>query len=255
MAQDIDKKIAELKAELALVRDELQGFTYTVSHDLRAPLRHIIAYASMVQEDAGASLSEEVQGFLATITDSARHLGVLLDGLTALSRLGTVELAIQPVDLGPLVHDVCADLKRQNPHRALQWCVAEGFPEVQADAALLRQALHHVLENAVKFTRPRASAQIEIFTAVENVEDCLALVVRDNGVGYNPAHQGRLFQVFGRLHSVAEFEGIGMGLVLTRKIFQRIGGLVDIHCVPEGGACVRLQLRKVQAGSLLQSGV
>lgn len=239
-----ESRIAALEAELAAVRAEMQDFTATVSHDLRAPLRHIVSYVQLVQEDAGPQLEPEVLDFLATISDSARHMGALLDGLTALSRIGLASLEPGPVSLQELVQTVRADVMAKNPQRAVEWQVADGLPTVLADAALLHQALTHVLGNALKFTVPRAVAQIDIRTVAGAPDGYVALQVRDNGVGYNPAQQDRLFRVFGRLHSARQFEGIGVGLVLTRKILARMGGSVSAQGVLDAGCRVELQLKR-----------
>lgn len=233
---------AALQAELAAVRAEMQHFSYAVSHDLRAPLRHILSYAQLVQEDAGPQLSAEVQEFLTTITDSARHMGVLLDGLAALSRVGSAPLDVGPVCLQELVQAVCNELAAQHPERTIEWRIATDLPMVQAEATLLRQALHQVLGNAVKFTAQRQSAVIEVDAAIDMHSGYVTLQVRDNGVGYNPALQDRLFKVFGRLHSSQQFEGIGMGLVLTRKSLERFRATVAIESVLDRGCSVRLSL-------------
>lgn len=243
MADASDARIAALEAELAAQREAMQAFTATVSHDLRAPLRHIVSFARLVQEDAGPQLGAEVQGFLSTITDSARHLGVLLDGLAELARVGTLPVALGPVPLQALVQGVCAELAEQHPGRAVNWRIASDLPVVQADAALLRQALLYVLGNALKFTAPRTPAVITVTAQPGESDGFVALQVRDNGVGYNPAMQDRLFQAFGRVHSPREFGGIGMGLALTRKIMQRLGGAVDSEGVVDGGCCVKLLLK------------
>ena len=243
MSDAADARIAALEAELAAQREAMQAFTATVSHDLRAPLRHIVSFAQLVQEDAGPQLGAEVQGFLSTITDSARHLGVLLDGLAELARIGTLPVALGPVPLQALVQGVCAELAEQHPGRAVDWHIASDLPVVQADATLLRQALMHVLGNAVKFTAPREHAVIAVTAQPGESDGFVALQVRDNGVGYNPAMQDKLFQAFGRLHSPREFGGIGMGLALTHKIMQRLGGSVDSEGVVDGGCCVILLLK------------
>jgi signal transduction histidine kinase len=246
MSDSSEARIAALEAELAAQREAMQAFTATVSHDLRAPLRHIVSFAQLVQEEAGPQLSAEVQGFLSTITDSARHLGVLLDGLAELSRVGTLPVALGPVPLQALVQGVCAELAEQHPGRAVDWRIASDLPVVQADATLLRQALLQVLGNALKFTAPREHAVIAVMavTAQPGESDgFVALQVRDNGVGYNPAMQDKLFQAFGRVHSPREFGGIGMGLALTRTILRRLGGSVDSEGVVDGGCCVKLLLK------------
>lgn len=243
MSDSSDARIAALEAELAAQREAMQAFTATVSHDLRAPLRHIVSFAQLVQEDAGPQLGAEVQGFLSTITDSARHLGVLLDGLAELARIGTLPVALGTVPLQALVQGVCAELAEQYPGRAVDWHIASDLPVVQADATLLRQALMHVLGNALKFTAPREHAVIAVTAQPGESDGFVALQVRDNGVGYNPAMQDKLFQAFGRLHSPREFGGIGMGLALTHKIMQRLGGSVDSEGVVDGGCCVKLLLK------------
>lgn len=240
-------RIAALEAELAALRGEMQAFTHTVSHDLRAPLRHIVSYAQLVQEDAGPLLNAEVQGFLSTMTESARHMGRMLDGLDALSQLGTATVTLAPVALNPLVDEVVAGLARQYPARVIEWRIAPNLPTVQMDAALLRQALQQVLGNAVKFTAPSAAAVIDIHTVASNHAGFATLQVQDNGVGYNPALQAALFQVFGRLHTTKQFEGIGMGLVLCSKTLARMGASVAIAGVHVGttevaGCTVTLQL-------------
>ena len=240
---DPEARIAALQAELTALRADMQHFTYAVSHDLRAPLRHILSYAQLVQEDAGPLLSAEVQEFLATITDSARHMGVLLDGLSALSRVGTAPVNTCAVSLQELVPGVCNALAAQYPGRAIEWHLAPDLPSVQADAALLRQALSQVLGNAVKFSAQRQPAVIELNTAAESPDGFVTLQVRDNGVGYNPAQQDQLFKVFGRLHSSQQFEGIGMGLVLTKKLVERLGGTVCIEGQANNRCIVRLLLR------------
>ena len=236
------QRIATLEAELAALRGEMQAFTHTVSHDLRAPLRHIVSYAQLVQEDAGPLLNAEVQGFLATMTDSARHMGRMLDGLNALSQMGTATVTLAPVPLNALVDEVVAGLARQQPNRVIEWRVAPDLPTVLADTALLRQALQQVLGNAVKFTASRASAVVDIDTAASDSAGFATLQVRDNGVGYNPAQQAALFKVFGRLHTAKQFDGMGMGLVLCRKALARMGASVDTHSSLDGGCTATLQL-------------
>ena len=240
--ESADAQIAALQAELAAVRGEMQNFTYAVSHDLRAPLRHIVSYAQLVEEDAGLQLNDEVRGFLATITDSARNMGVLLDGLTALARVGTVPVEVVSVSLQDMVGLVCSELSAQNPQRAIDWRIDHGLPKVLADATLLHQALSHVLGNALKFSAPRDCAVIEIKAAHADKGGCAVLSIQDNGVGYNPTQQDQLFKVFGRLHSSKQFAGIGMGLLLTQKMLGRFDATVSIAGVPDGGCCVRLQL-------------
>lgn len=230
------ERIAALEAELAAQRAEMQALMATVSHDLRAPLRHITSYVQLVQEDAGPLLNPEVQGFLGTIAQSARHLGAQLDGLLALSRVGAATVALQTVALGPLVQSVADEWGAKAGTRAIEWTLDAPLPTVLADAALLREALVQLLGNAVKFSAARTPAVIAVRAVAGAADGGVTLQVHDNGVGFNPAQQAALFQVFGRLHSVKQFDGLGIGLVLARKALQRMGATVAIAAVPEGAA-------------------
>ena len=235
-------RIAQLEAELAACKREMQEFTYTVSHDLRAPLRHIVSFAQLVQEDAGPLLNAEVQGFLDTIAGSARNLTAMLDALLELSRVGSVALHLQPLALQDMVQSVSEELSDKFPSDGRTWHIAPGLPQVTADPALLRVALMHLLGNALKFSRSRTPAVIEIGGESDVVAGITKLTIRDNGVGYNPVMQGKLFQVFSRLHSQTQFEGLGMGLALSRKIAQRLGAELAISGKTDLGCCVTLTL-------------
>jgi light-regulated signal transduction histidine kinase (bacteriophytochrome) len=242
MSDAASNRIAQLEAELAALRAEMQDFSYTVSHDLRASLRHILSYAQLVQEDAGPLLPDETKGFLNTISDSARHMGVLMDGLMELSRLGTVELQLAALPLQPLVQELVAAC--QPPSGApIQWHIAADLPAVRGDAALLRSTLHAVLDNAVKFSARKELRQIAISVLPEDPASAgVTLLVQDNGAGFNPALQAKLFHPFQRLHTTKQFPGIGMGLALCRKMLERMGGQVRAEGAPEGGCTVRITL-------------
>ena len=240
MDDTASQRVTQLEAELTAARRAMQDFTYTVSHDLRAPLRHIAAYAQLVQEDAGPQLSAEVQGFLGTITDSARHMGTMLDALLELSRVGTVAVQLGPVALQEVLQGVVDGMGAQQAQREVRWRIAPDAPVVQADAALLRLALEQVLGNALKFTRGRALAEIAV--SAELLDGAVRLTVQDNGAGFNPEQSEKLFQPFVRLHSTRQFEGLGMGLALTRKALQRMGGDVAISAGLDAGCSVTLTL-------------
>lgn len=247
MTDPKDARIAALEAQLAAVRADVQEFTYTVSHDLRAQLRHILAYAEIVQEDAGPQLDAEIQSHLATITGAARQMGVLMDGLMAYARLGTAPLNAVAQPVRPLLLEVCQTLQASHPGRVLEWRIADDFPDVRADTDLLRQAWTHVLANALKFTRPRARALVEVGWESAPGQACV-LYVRDNGVGFRADQQAKLFHVFQRLHSPRDFEGIGMGLALTRKVVERHAGTVWAQGDVDAGCCIRFTLPLVSAG-------
>ena len=248
MAHAEQDRVAALEAELAALRAEMQDFTYTVSHDLRACLRHILSYAQLVQEDAAPLLPAETLGFVNTISDSARHMGLLMDGLMELSRLGTVALLLEPVPLQPLLQDLVAEFRPMDG-APVDWQLAGDLPVVQGDATLLRAALHAVLDNAVKFTARQDLRQIRVSVLAPDPHvDAAALLggvtlqVQDNGAGFNPALQAKLFHPFARLHTTKQFPGIGMGLALTRKMLQRMGGQVRAQGLPDGGCTISLRL-------------
>jgi signal transduction histidine kinase len=248
MADTEQQRIAALEAELANLRAEMQDFSYTVSHDLRASLRHILSYAQLVQEDAAHLLPPETKGFLDTISTSAKHMGLLMDGLMELSRLGT--LAVQPtaVALPPLVQELVAELALQHPQARIDWQLQADLPTVQADAALLRAALLCLLDNAVKFTAGKEVRRIAVSALAGSPDDSqeapglVHITIQDNGAGFNPALQAKLFHPFARLHTVKQFPGIGMGLALTRKMVQRMGGQIQAQGLPEAGCTATLTL-------------
>ena len=242
----LNARIGALEAELAAARAEMQEFAATVSHDLRAPLRHIISYAQLVQEDAGPLLNDEAQEFLATITGSARHMGLLLDGLAALSKVGSAALVLEPTPLQDAVQEACDRLSSKYPQRVVGWQLPTDLSVVLADAALLQLVLEQLLGNALKFTAPRERALIVVSVTPAEQAGHIGLRVQDNGVGFNPALEAKLFRVFGRLHSAQQFDGIGMGLVLARKRAQRMGGTLAIEGVVDGGCSVTLTLPRAQ---------
>ena len=241
-----DPRIAALEAELAAARAEMQAFTAKVSHDLRAPLRHITSFAQLLQEEAGPVLGSEAQEFLGHITGSAKHLAQMLDALLALNRAGTLPVHLQAVDLqalvAQLVHERVQALTACQPERLVRWQVAADMPRVRADAPLLAAALAQVLDNALKFTLPRADAVIGISAHSDAAAGAVHCTVTDNGVGFDPEQAPKLFQPFIRLHSSSQFEGLGMGLALVAKSLQRMGGQSRICAVADGGCSLTLVL-------------
>ena len=247
MSTNPEQRIAQLESELAAQRAEIQEFTYCVSHELRASLRHIVSYARLVQEDAGPQLGSEVQGFLATLTDSARNMAVLMDGLMELSRLGSVALHCGPVSLADTVRCAQEMLASHYPQRQVQWRVDAELPQVWGDAALVALAVRQVLDNAVKFTAFVPQAAIDVSAQADTALGVVRLTIADNGAGFNPAQQGSLFKPFQRLHTVRQFAGIGMGLALTRKAMQRIEGAVSLQGQVDQGCSVELVFKALPA--------
>lgn len=232
------EEVAQLRAQLAQRERQLaelapayEDFLRAVSHDLRAPLRHITSYGSLLQEvlqEAGlqGQAQEEADEFLATMNQSAQRMGQMLDGLLALSRIVRAPLHLQPVPLAQLLTQVQAELAGRAGQRAILWHLEVQQPAVQADATLLRQLLWQLLDNALKFTQPCAQAEIGV-ACWQQTDGQILLRVQDNGVGFNPARAAGLFGLFQRLHREGEFEGVGTGLAAVRAIAQRHGGQVQ----------------------------
>ena len=239
--EGLQRDNARLKRELLQARAELEEFTASVSHDLRASLRHVNAYVQIIQEDLADAAPAALKGHLGTISQAAKQMGRQIDGLTALSRLNQVDLQWGPVALAPLVRDVWAELTPAFKARAMDLQVAEDCPALMGDAALLRQVFTQLLSNAIKFSANRALAEVQVTWQPETDGLC-AVTVTDNGVGFNPQYTAKLFHVFQRLHGAREFEGLGMGLAMTRKIIERHGGTVRANGAVDAGCSITFTL-------------
>ncbi|ATB27170.1 PAS domain-containing protein [Melittangium boletus] len=235
----LEARVRERTAQLQEANQELESFSYSVSHDLRAPLRHIIGFAQLLERRAGAALDDVARGHLRTITNAAQQGGMLVDDLLAFSRMGRAELRQTRVDLGALVQEVRRELEPESKGRQIEWRVGE-LPAVKADPSLLRQVLRNLLGNAVKYTRPRAQALIEVGARSDEAE--AEVWVRDNGVGFEMQYVDKLFGVFQRLHTAEQFEGTGIGLANVRRIISRHGGRTWAEGAPEQGATFHFTL-------------
>ena len=236
---DLDGRVQRRTAELEAANRELDAFCRSVSHDLRAPLRHITGYAGYLLDESAVRSSPDALRLAEVIERSARKLGVLIDELLTFSRMGRVELARRRVVLREIVDEVLADLAPEVAGRSVEWAI-EPLPDVDGDRAMLRQVLANLLANAVKYTRKRDVARIAV--EADAAEREVVLRVRDNGVGFEPAYAGRLFQIFERLHSEEEFEGTGVGLANVKRIVERHGGRVWAEGAPDRGACFSVAL-------------
>jgi two-component system OmpR family sensor kinase len=236
---------ALLKRQLSDTQAELESFTYSVSHDLRASLRHISAFAQILDEDLSPQVDAGVASHLKTITGAAQHMGLMIDALMALSHLGRVELKTTAVAMRPLIDEARAALATEPAGRAIQWQIADDFPAVQGDAELVRQLWQHLISNAIKFTRPESEpTRIDIGWRAAEGGLC-ELYIKDNGAGFNSQYAGKLFQVFQRLHSATAFAGIGMGLALSRRMVERMGGSISATGEPGQGCEVRFMLLNI----------
>jgi light-regulated signal transduction histidine kinase (bacteriophytochrome) len=229
----------ERAAELAETTREMESFAYAIAHDIRAPLRSIDGWTLAVLEDFGGQLDQTGQGYLARVREEAQRMGRLIDGLLELSRVVRVPLHLEAVDLSAMARALAAQLTAAHAERCIEFELEPGL-EVRADARLLRVALGHLFENAVKFTARRPVARVRFGFLREAAGDSYYL--SDNGVGFNMAYAGRLFTAFHRLHPPAEFPGIGIGLAVVSRILRRHGGWIAADAAPERGATFRFTI-------------
>jgi light-regulated signal transduction histidine kinase (bacteriophytochrome) len=225
--------VAERTAELEAMVEQLEAFSYTVSHDLRAPLRGIDGFSQVLLASHASELSEEAQGYLQRIRNSAQRMGTLIEHLLEFSRLSRSALERTCVDLSSLAREIVATLREQEPDREVTVEIAEDL-RARGDERLLGVALENLLHNAWKFTRRAREARIEVGRAVTPEGE--AFFVRDNGAGFDMRHYAMLFGVFRRLHSVSEFEGTGIGLATVQRIIERHGGRVWAEAAVGEGA-------------------
>ena len=237
LAQHVSKN---LNVSLEAANKELEAFSFSVSHDLRAPLRHVLGFVEILKKDAGPSLSEKTLSHLTTISDAAKRMEKLINDLLDFSRIGQSEMQKTEVNLDQLVQETLSDFQAETKKRSIAWEIRP-LPAVRADRALLRLVLVNLISNAVKFTGTRGEAKIEIGCA-PNGDGETVIFIRDNGVGFDPQYAGRLFGVFQRLHSSEEFEGTGIGLANVQRIMLRHGGRIWGKGEVDGGATFSFSL-------------
>jgi light-regulated signal transduction histidine kinase (bacteriophytochrome) len=222
--QAISDLNAKLQQRVIERTEKLEAFSYSVSHDLRAPLRHLVGYVELLGEDLGTPLPEKITDHLTKISRAAQRMTNLIDDLLALARTERSEVKRTKVDLGVLVKEILEDFRDETKGRIIAWTI-HPLPTIQADRGLLRLALINLISNAIKFTGHRAEAAIEMGSAL-NSDSKEAIYIRDNGAGFDPGYSEKLFGVFQRLHSEEEFEGTGIGLANVQSIIHRHGGQV-----------------------------
>ena len=222
---ELEKRVIERTAQLEAANKELEAFSYSVSHDLRAPLRHINGFIQLLRKQEGSKLDEASARYLAIITDASKKMGELIDDLLAFSRTGRTEMQIQPMDMVKLVQEVLDEMTLDLNDRNITWEI-ESLPCAQGDPALLRQVWANLLANAIKYTSTRPEAHIEIGTIPASADAEITFFVRDDGVGFDPSYKDKLFGVFQRLHREDEFPGAGIGLATVRRIIHRHGGQI-----------------------------
>jgi len=238
---ELEQRVIERTSQLEAANKELEAFSYSVSHDLRAPLRHINGYVNLLNERYRDGLPEKALHYLETITSAAKQMGILIDDLLQFSRTGRVEVHQTTTDMNVLIKDVLENIKPDIENRKINWSIQE-LPEVFGDYSLLKQVWLNLIDNAVKYTRNKKSAEISIGSTVN--QENIVFFVRDNGVGFDMKYAQKLFGVFQRLHSQSEFEGTGIGLANVQRIIHKHNGQVWFEAKPGIGATFFFSLPK-----------
>lgn len=232
--RELEKRVAERTQQLVAANKDLDVFSHMVSHDLRAPLRHIASFVSLLQEQTGESTDNLARQYQTSIAKASKRMSLMIEGLLEYARLGRVSLESQPVPLAPLLHGVIAHLKQENPNRGIEWAIDEDLPMVRGDAMLLAQAWGNLLDNAVKYTAKRPDAIIKVGWKV-NPMGGRTFYVSDNGAGFDLEKAHNLFVMFQRQHHSMDFEGTGTGLALAQRIIDRHGGRIWAETAPGAG--------------------
>jgi signal transduction histidine kinase len=242
--QNLNQEIAKRAAELEASNKELEAFAYSVSHDLRAPLRHSIGYSELLQNHASSSLDAKSRRYIQTILESSKRMGNLIDDLLSFSRIGRAETKKTQVNLDQLVKEIVPEIRRETKGRDIVWKIG-ALPACYGDRTMLRLVIANLVSNAVKFTRMRTQAEIEI-GSVDAHQNEIEVFVRDNGAGFDMQYSNKLFGVFQRLHPTEEFEGTGIGLATVQRIIHRHGGKVRAEGAVEQGATFYFSLPKTR---------
>lgn len=243
--EELEQRVIKRTAQLQAANQELEAFTYSVSHDLRAPLRHISGFSQLLTEEYGSTLAPEAQHHLQRIQEGTRRMGMLVDDLLNLARVGRRDLTLRVSGLKAVVDEVIEELAPECDGRQIEWKIGD-LPFVECDPGLMKQVFQNLLANALKFTRPRAQAVIEVGQMDERGSP--AVFVRDNGVGFNMKYADKLFGVFQRLHRPEDFEGTGVGLATVQRIVQKHGGRIWAEAEVDKGATFYFSLGSSEKG-------
>src|SRR6516165_8806477 len=246
--QELNEELTRRSTDLSATNKELEAFAYSISHDLRAPLRHMVGFTEWLQKNSASRLDEKGRRYMMMILESAKRMGSLIDDLLAFSRIGRAETRETTVSLDQLVREVQNEMLSETEGRNVTWKIGS-LPDLYGDRSMLKMVLVNLISNAVKFSRTRPQPEIEI-GCTEKRKDGVVLFVRDNGVGFDMKYVNKLFGVFQRLHRPEEFEGTGIGLATVQRIIHRHGGQVWAEAQVGGGATFYLSFpRHKEKGS------
>jgi light-regulated signal transduction histidine kinase (bacteriophytochrome) len=232
--EELEERIVKRTAQLETANHELEAFSYSVSHDLRAPLRHIGGFSRILMNDFGSVMAPEAKDLLQRINDAVIRMGVLVDGLLSLAKLGRQSLKVRPTELNVIVAEAISVLQPECEGREIDWRIAR-LPALECDGVLMGQVFQNLLGNAVKYSRGRTKAVIEV-DSIRQAGEPAVIFVRDNGAGFNMQYAEKLFGVFQRMHTEAEFEGTGVGLATVQRIVQKHGGRIWAEAETDHGA-------------------
>jgi light-regulated signal transduction histidine kinase (bacteriophytochrome) len=249
---ELDQRVEERTTQLATINKDLEAFTSSVAHDLRAPLRKVDGYCVILLEGHAGELSSPAQRYLRLVREGAHHMGCLVEDLLKLSRVGSAELYCRPTPLNPLVDIVLNELAPELAARDIEWQITP-LPTVNCDPTLMKQVFVNLLHNAVKYTRPREHAIIQVGQIANGYEP--VIFVRDNGVGFDMQYADKLFAVFQRLHRQDEFEGTGVGLTTVHRIVQKHGGKIWAHAQGNQGATFYFTLGSAESSPTIVSAL
>jgi len=241
LKRDLEQRVARRTNQLVAANRDIDVFSHGVSHDLRAPLRHISSFVALAQERIGPEGDKQLLQYQASIAKSSKRMGLMIEGLLEYARMGRVQLARQQVPLSPLVHGVVRHLQAEHPTRSIEWVIDDDLPQVRGDAILLAEVLRNLLENSVNFTRARPAARIEVGQWTDSTGERIVFV-RDNGVGFDLDHAPNLFALFQRQHHSMDYEGIGTGLALAQRIVERHGGRIWCEAASSDGCTFAISL-------------
>ena len=230
---ELEQRVEARTAELQSIVEELEAFSYSIAHDLRAPLRSITSFSQIIQEDAAKRLQPDEKESLERIICAGQHMAQLIDEILELARISRIELTQNSVDLSALVYDAVKDIRRTHPERNVEWFVQDGVT-AYGDARLLLLLLQNLIDNACKFSRDREVSKFEFGSQREDSE--IACYIRDNGIGFDMRYAKNLFEPFNRLHKEKDYPGTGIGLATVARIAKRHGGKVWAESAPDEGA-------------------